>query len=111
MEETTTVSHKGNKLRSFTLEFQLDAISYAKTYSDRAAAKKFNIDERRIRELKQKHEDLAITQTKGAGVQKKKKKKMADGGRKLTDEDLEEKVRNWIHERRENMLEFQGNLS
>ena len=75
MEETTTVSHKGNKLRSFTLEFQLDAISYAKTYSDRAAAKKFNVDERRIRELKQKHEDLAITQTKkGAGVQKKKKK-------------------------------------
>ena len=111
MEETTTVSHKGNKLRSFTLEFQLDAISYAKTYSDRATAKKFNVDERRIRELKQKHEDLAITQTKkGAGVQKKKKK-MADGGRKLTDEDLEEKVRNWIHERRENMLEFQGNLS
>ena len=110
MEETTTVSHKGNKLRSFTLEFQLDAISYAKTYSDRAAAKKFNVDERRIRELKQKHEDLAITQTKkGAGVQKKKK--MADGGRKLTDEDHEEKVRNWIHERRENMLEFQGNLS
>ena len=36
---------------------------------------------------------------------------MADGGRKLTDEDLEEKVRNWIHERRENMLEFQGNSS
>ena len=44
-------------------------------------------------------------------VSKKKKKKKADGERKLTDEELEEKVRNWIHERRENMLEFQGNLS
>ena len=35
------------------------------------------------------------------GVQEKK---LAGGGGKLTDQDLEEKGLSWIHERRENML-------
>ena len=72
MDKTTTVSDKGKKLRSFTLDFKLDAFNYAKTHSDRAAAKRFNVDECRIREWKQKHEDLGITETKNGGVPKKK---------------------------------------
>ena len=72
MDETTTVSHKGNKLRSFTLEFKSDAINYAKTYSNGAAAKRFNVGERRIREWKQKHEEPVITRTKKGGMSKKK---------------------------------------
>ena len=102
MDETTTVSHKGNKLRPFTLEFKLNGINYAKTHSNQAATKKFNVDERRIREWKQKHEKNAITQTKKGGVSKKR---LPGGGRKHTDKELEEKVLNWIHEHRENMFE------
>ena len=88
-------------MRSFTLEFKLDAINYAKTYSNGAAAKRFNVGERRIREWKQKHEEPVITRTKKGGVSKKR---LAGGGRKRTEKELEEKVLNWIHERRENML-------
>ena len=88
-------------MRSFTLEFKLDAINYAKTHSNRAAAKRFNIDERRIREWKQKHKENATTQTKKGGVSKKR---LPGAGRKHTDKELEEKVLNLIHERCENML-------
>ena len=45
MDETTTVSNKGNKSRSFNLEFRLDVINYAKSHSNGAAAKRFNVDE------------------------------------------------------------------
>ena len=50
------------------------------------------------------------TKVRGAcNNQKKNKgevsiKRLPGGGRKLTDQHLEEKVLNWIHERRENML-------
>ena len=50
MDETITASHKGNKLKSFTLELKLDAIFYTKTHSNRTAAMMFNVDERRISE-------------------------------------------------------------
>ena len=101
MHERTTVFHKGNKLRSFTLEFKLDAINYAKTHSNWAPAKRFNVDESRSREWKQKEEKLGISRTKKGGLSKKR---LVGGGRKRTDNELGEKVLNWIHERRENML-------
>ena len=38
------------------------------------------------------------------------KKRLPDGARKLTDKELEEKVLNWIHEHRENMLRVSRKL-
>ena len=38
------------------------------------------------------------------------KTRLAGGGRKFTDKELEEKVLNWIHERRENMLRVSRKL-
>lgn len=54
-----------------------------------------DIDERRIREWKQKHEELATTRAKKGRVSKKR---------------LTEKIINWIHERRENMLRVSRKL-
>ena len=54
MDETTTVSHKANKLRSFTLftlEFKLDAISCAKTHSNRATVAEWDSMGRVITEI------------------------------------------------------------
>ena len=85
MDETTTVSNKGNKSRSFNLEFKLDVINYAKSHSNGAAAKRFNVDEHRIRAWKQKHKEAAITQAKKGGVSKKR---FPGGGRKLADKEL-----------------------
>ena len=49
-EESTSTLHKGEHIRSYTLKFKLDAEQYAELHSNRAAAKKFNVDVRRIRE-------------------------------------------------------------
>ena len=86
----------------------MDAINYTKTHSNRAAAKRFHVDERKIRQRKQKHEELAVTQTKKGRLFKKR---LEVGRRKLTDKELEEKVINWIYERRENILRISRKLS
>ena len=40
MEESSKIiSHKGEKLRQFTVKLKLEAISYARIYNNRAAAK------------------------------------------------------------------------
>ena len=52
-------------------EKTIDAISYAKTHSNRAIAKRFNVDEPRIKKWKQKYDEHAITQKKKVGVCKK----------------------------------------
>ena len=62
-----------------------EAISYAKIHSNRAAAKRFNDDERRIREWKQKPEEFAMTRTEKGKVSEKI---LTGGGRKFTDQNL-----------------------
>ena len=62
-----------------------EAISYAKIHSNRAAAKRFNIDERRIREFKQKPEKFVITRTEKSKVSEER---LTGGGRKFIDQNL-----------------------
>ena len=62
-----------------------EAISYAKIHSNRAAAKRFNVDERRIKELKQKPKEFAITRTEKSKVSEKR---LTGGGRKFIDQNL-----------------------
>ena len=62
-----------------------EAISYAKFHSNWAAAKRFNADECRVREWRQKPEDLAIIRTEKGKVSEKR---LTGGGRKFTDQNL-----------------------
>ena len=49
-----TSSHKSEKVKSYTLKFKLDAISYAEIHSNHAAEQKYKVDRKRIREWRQK---------------------------------------------------------
>lgn len=42
-EESTSSSHEGEHMNSYTLKFKLDAVKYTELNSNRGAAKKFVI--------------------------------------------------------------------
>ena len=54
-----TQSHKGEKIKSYTLNFKLEAVKFAELNGNRPAARKFNVDVRRIREWKNKKEQIS----------------------------------------------------
>ena len=94
-------SPQGDKRRAYTVEFKTTVVKYAQANSGRSAAKKFNVDERRVREWRQQFEALSEIKKKSGGA---KKMRLEGGGRKITNLDLEEDVLNWIHKRSANML-------
>ena len=54
-----STSHKGEKIKSYDLQFKLDAVKFAELQSNRAASKKFDVHENRIRESRKKHEKIS----------------------------------------------------
>ena len=94
-------SHKGEKKRSFTMSFNYEAIEYAERESNRAAAKKYKVEVKRIREWCQNK--LSIKQLKekhkGQG-----RERLEGGGRKVIIDNLDEIIHEWIHHRRANGL-------
>ena len=48
-EDNQATSHKGDKFRSYPLQFKLDAISFTQIHGNRATEKKFDV-RKRIRE-------------------------------------------------------------
>ena len=100
-EESTSTSHKGEHIRSYTLKFKLDAVQYAELHSNRVAAKKFNVDVRRIREWKTHKTQIREQSMKPNG---KKRKTLAGAGRKPFNELVENQVLEWIYDRPEKHL-------
>ena len=49
-EDNQTTSHKGEKIRSYPLQFKLDVIPFAQIQRNRVAEKKFKFDWKRVRE-------------------------------------------------------------
>ena len=96
MDERQLISHKDEKRRSFTMQFKLQVIAYARAHSNRSAAKKFNIEPKRVREW--------ISHEAAIKATKKSKQKLEGGGRKCMDEQLEEDVILWIYDQRSRML-------
>ena len=94
-------SHKGEQRGSFTIEFKKKVAELALRSSNRETARRYNVDERRVREWRTKIDALADVAQKHGGT---KKKIFEGGGRKPTDNDLETDLLEWIHERRSNML-------
>ena len=86
----------------YTMEFKRKVINYDKENSYNGVARKFKIEPKRVREwVSQKDKVLKM---------KGKRFRVEGGGRKLTDNELEDKVLNWIHRQRENMLRVSRKL-
>ena len=101
-ESLRSTSHKGEKLRSYTTDFKLEAVRFAELNGNRAAESKYKVDRKSVREWrgkKQKFEELR--KSTSAGV---KRQRLDGGGRKVTDSELEEHLLEWIFDRRDKGL-------
>ena len=100
-EELTSTLQKVEHIRSYTLKFKLDAVQYAELHSNRTAAKKFNVDVRRICVWKTHKTQIREQSMKPNG---KERKALAGAGRKPFNELVENQVLEWIYDRREKHL-------
>ena len=92
----TETSHRGEKSKGYTMQFKQNVVRYANENSNRSAVTWFKVDVKRVREWKKQIEKITTTDPK--------KQKLAGGGRKLTDVDIEESLLAWIYDRRSNAL-------
>ena len=88
-ENQATQSHKGERIKSYTLRFKLEAVMYVEVHHNRSAGRKFNVDVRRIREWRKKKEQISKQSKKSCG----KERKTLEGAVR---EFVESKVLEWI---------------
>ena len=106
-DEDVSSSLKGKKVRSFTVSFELRAIAHAEVHGNRSAARKYDVDERRVREWRAKKESISsLNLTDG----EKKRKRVDGGGRKPQFQAVDEIVLDWISNRRERGLRVSRKL-
>ena len=101
VDEPATTSHKGEKVRSYTISFKLQVIEYAENHSIAAAAQKYKVDRHSIRDWKKKKNMLQEIST---SKNSKKRIRLEGGGRKPLSNEMEETLLEWIMERRLKML-------
>ena len=95
MEADASQSQASKKVNSYSTEFKLEAVRFAvECNSNYQAAKKFNVDRKRIREWRANQSKLESASCK--------RKRLAGAGRKPFDLDIEEVLLEWVHERRSN---------
>ena len=58
-ENQATQSHKGKRIKKYTLKFTLQAVMYSELHGNRSAGRKFNVDMWRIREQRKKKEQIS----------------------------------------------------
>lgn len=85
-------SGNGKKRHSYSISTKLEAIAYAESNGKEAAARKFRVDAKRIREWCQKKAELETSANS--------RKRLQGGGRKPLSTELEDRVREWIHDMR-----------
>ena len=95
-------SHKGEKRTSYSMDFKKQVIKFAEENSNRSAGIKFKIEVKRVREWRQNKDKIVAA--------KDKRQRLDGGGRKVTDQQLEEELLKWIFERRNNMLRVSRKL-
>ena len=76
------------KKRSFDAAFKLKVIDFAEQNTNRSAARKYGIDEKRVREWKKQKDQLETLNSK--------KRRLDGGGRKAALPDMEEELVTWI---------------
>ena len=97
METDASQSHAGKKVSSYSTEYKVEAIKFAEeNKSISSAAKKFNVDRKRIREWQSAKAKLQAADNK--------RKRLEGGGRKPFDVGLEDELLEWVHERRSSGL-------
>ena len=89
-------SGKEKTRQSYTIQFKNDVVSYAVNHSNRAAASKFNIEPKRVREWRSVAETFNTV--------KGNRKLVTGGGRNCLDAELEEEVACWVYSMRQKML-------
>lgn len=97
MNETrrNATSHKGSKVRSYTMSFKQTVAKFAKDNSINSASLKFKVDRKRIREWMKNIDKIS--------TKKSTRKRLDGGGRKPIINEIEENLLMWIHERRSKM--------
>ena len=85
-------SHKGKKIRSYTIGFTLVVVEYAKMNTNQGAATKFNVDHTSVCEWRRKETDLK-DMLPSCGT---KERKLDGGGRKPLSDSMEECLLEWI---------------
>ena len=97
METDTSQSHAGRKVSSYSTEYKLEAIKSAEeSKSIYSAAKKINVDRKRIREWQSAKAKLQAAD--------RKRKRLDGGGTKPFGVGLEDELLEWIHEHRSSRL-------
>ena len=56
--EEGSTSHKGLRIKSYTLKFKIDAVNFAKVHGNHAASRKYAINRRRIIEWRKQEDKL-----------------------------------------------------
>lgn len=91
-------SGKGKKRMSYDLETKLEAVHHAELYSKRAAARKYGVDTKRIREWCCYKAEIACKVEAKCG---KTRKRLGGGGRKVfVPEEIENALADWFKETR-----------
>ena len=71
-EDMDASSHKSKKLRSFPLSFKLKVIEEAEMCGNRSAARKYDVDKRRVREWRAKKASISSLRLTKQGQQHKR---------------------------------------
>ena len=89
------------KTKSYSISYKLAALDFLKFHNVSEAARKFNVDRKRIREWREQEKKL---REEDKVCVQKKRKRLSGGGRKPRCEELERKLQAWICSRREERL-------
>ncbi|KAK9738776.1 Brinker DNA-binding domain [Popillia japonica] len=93
------------KQKSYNFEFKLTVINTAKEAGNRAAARKYNVDEKRVREWRKQEATLVECTTEARQTGKGKiRKRIPGAGRKRISNILDKAVFHWILDQRGQFL-------
>ena len=88
-------SHKGMKLKSYSIEFKLEVVAFAEEKSLHAAERLYKVDRKSIRSWKNnKHRLVELSASSAKGFDRKR---LNGGGRKVFDRQLEKRLLDWIY--------------
>lgn len=100
--ENQLIQHSATmKTKSYSISYKLAALDFLKFHNVSEAARKFNVDRKRIREWREQEKKL---REEDKVCVQKKRKRLSGGGRKPRCEELERKLQAWICSRREERL-------
>ena len=88
------MSGEGGRKQSHEARFKLKVVEYAEKESNRAAGRKYGVNEKQVREWRKKKQQLIALPPK--------KKRLEGGGKKPLIPEIEEKLEEW------NVLPFQA---